>query len=903
MATRQQLEKLLSNPNARKMLNMIADAEDVKHGYNTIFGNERFSDLSAHPNVRKQFKQTDGRVNTTTAAGRYQFLKPTWDGLSRQYSLRDFSPRNQDIAALALMDQNGSLPYVLKGDFQTAVKKSGGTWASLPSSPYAQPKKTWEQLGLKGGGMQKATMNDLHSLFQGGAKAQKVNSTGRQLRQGFASDIPPELRNTAPAPQGKKVAASSNMGSMNDLHSLFVAQKRANYQPFDNTKEARQKREQDALKKQGPTQLWESALLGAADIGVPLVQGAQYVKDKINQGVNAVAGTKLPTNSYEGVTKTYKNINDAHNTVRKANNQGIDIGRIGANMVMTAPLAATGGTLPSGAKIISKAGAEFLGKNTALGGLIGATGIHENNTERLKSMAAGAAGGAIGAAAGQKIGEGVTKVARKTIPSVKAATQVRVDQAIDDQIEIALKQSNVKIGDLSDDIIAGLRKDVGAALKSGKAVNKEAIARKVVFDRLGIRPTQAQLTGNPILWQKQAELAKIQGAGDPLRQKLISDNQMLSGLLDDVALKTGGKADDAYGAASGAIDALRGQQAQNKEFIGAAYDAARKSAGNDIVLDGRGFANDAITRLDQQYAMSSLPPSVRKIIGDIEKNPDAFTLGKSEELIKILNREYKSSLMNGQPSSSTYAIGVVRDALEGRQGEAMQGLLATGGNDAAKGYQFARDAYKFNAQQIEGIPLLQDALKGVEPDKLFQKHFLNGNVNEIQRTVDLLNNVNPQSVADIKGQVIKHISEKAINQNGQFSPAGMKRALDAIGDRRLNTLFTPSEVARIKDIGMAGQYLVTQPAHSYVNNSNTSAALMNFLGGIINKPGIRVFLSPIKDVADSVQVNRALKANITSDAKASSEVVNNMLLSEGDKNLIEQLTKLGLIGGANTTKQ
>lgn len=687
------------------------------------------------------------------------------------------------------------------------------------------------------------------------------------------------------------------------LKVKFVDSKpKSNYQPFDNTKEARQKREQDALKKQGPTQLWESALLGAADIGVPFVQGAQYVKDKINQGVNAVAGTKLPTNSYEGVTKTYKNINDAHNTVRKANNQGVDVGRIGANMVMTAPLAAAGGTLPSGAKLISKAGAEFLGKNAALGGLIGATGIHENNTERLKSMGAGAVGGAIGAAAGQKIGEGVTKVARKTIPSVKAATQVRVNQTIDDQIEIALKQSNVKIGDLSDDIIAGLRKDVGAALKSGKAVNKEAIARKVVFDRLGIKPTQAQLTGSPQLWQKQAELAKIQGAGDPLRQKLVQDNQQLAGLLDDVALKTGGKADDAYGAASGAIDALKGQQAQNKEFIGAAYDAARKSAGNDIVLDGRGFANDAITRLDEQYAMSSLPASVRKIIGDIEKNPDAFTLGKSEELIKILNREYKSSLMNGQPSSSTYAIGVVRDALEGRQGEAMQGLLANGGNDAAQAYQFARDAYKFNAQQIEGIPLLQDAMKGVEPDKLFQKHFLNGNVNDIQRTVYLLNNVNPQSVANIKEQVIKHISEKAINQNGQFSPAGMKRALDAIGDRRLNTLFTPDEVARIKDIGMAGQYLVTQPAHSYVNNSNTSAALMNFLGGIINKPGVRVLLSPLKDVADSVQVNRALKANITSDAKASAEVVNNMLLSEGDKNLIEQLTKLGLIGGANSTQ-
>lgn len=686
------------------------------------------------------------------------------------------------------------------------------------------------------------------------------------------------------------------------LKVKFIDSKpKSNYQPFDNTKEARQKREQEALKKQGPTQLWESALLGAADIGVPFVQGAQYVKDKISQGVNAVAGTKLPTNSYEGVTKTYKNINDAHNTVRKANNQGVDVVRIGANMAMTAPLAA-GGTLKAGVPLASKAGVEFLARNAAVGGLIGATGIHENNTQRLKSMGAGAVGGAIGAAAGQKVGEGVTKVARKTIPSVKASTQVRVNQAIDDQIEIALKQSNIKMSDLSDDVIAGLRKDVAAALKSGKAVNKEAIARKVVLDRVGIRPTKAQLTGDPKLWQKQAELAKIQGAGDPLREKLVQDNVQLAGLLDDVAAKTGGRADDAYGAASSAVDALKGQQAQNKAFYGAAYDNARKAVGNDIVLDGRGFANDAITKLDEQYAMSSLPPGVSKIIKDIEKNPQAFTLGKSEELIKILNREYSSSLQNGQPTSSTYAIGVVRDALENRQSEAMQNLLSTGGNDAAQAYQFARDAYKFNAQQIESIPLLKDAIKGVEPDKLFQKHILNGNVAELQKTVDLLNNINPQSVADIKGQVVKFISDKAVNQNGQFSPAGMKRALDSIGDRRLAAMFTPDEVARLKDIGMAGKYLVTQPAHSYVNNSNTSAALMNFFGGIINKPGVRVLLSPLKDVADSVQVSRAMKANLTGDAKASADVINNVMFSDGDKKMIEQLTKLGVIGGANTTQ-
>ena len=140
-------QQYLNNPNVRKLLDVIASAEGVKHGYNTIFGNERFGNLSAHPNVRKSFKQTDGKTNFTTAAGRYQFLKGTWDGLSRQYGLKDFSPQSQDIGAIGLIMQKGALNDVLKGNYSSAIQKLGGTWASLPSSPYAQPRKSWDQIG------------------------------------------------------------------------------------------------------------------------------------------------------------------------------------------------------------------------------------------------------------------------------------------------------------------------------------------------------------------------------------------------------------------------------------------------------------------------------------------------------------------------------------------------------------------------------------------------------------------------------------------------------------------------------------------------------------------------------------------------------------------------------------
>ncbi|MEG0346725.1 MAG: hypothetical protein RR605_01630, partial [Acinetobacter sp.] len=628
------------------------------------------------------------------------------------------------------------------------------------------------------------------------------------------------------------------------------------YKQFDNTPKARKALEQEQLKKQGPTQFWESGLLGLADIGVPVVQAAEYAADGIRGGINKVFGTNLETDRYEKLTKSYKNTNDNHNTVRKANKQGADVTRAGANMLLTAPIAGLGGTLKSGVPLASKAGVEFLGKNAALGALVGASGVHENNTQRLKSMGAGALGGAIGAGVGQKVGEGVVKVANK-IPT-RATTQ-KISAAIDDQIEIALKQSNVKISDLSDDVVAGLRKEVGAALKSGKAINKEAVARKIIFDRLGIKPTRAQLNGDPILWQKQAELAKIQGAGDPLRQTLINNENQVIGALDDVISKTGGKATDQYGAIKGAADSLLDQNAQNKAFVGAAYDNAMNAPGNDVLINGAGLANDVFTKLDDAALASFLPPDISKKIVQISENPQLFTLKKGEELIKILNTHYRSSLQNGQPTATTHALGIVRQSLQSRQDEALQGLLVNGGNDAAQAYQFARQAHKANTELTQRMPLLQDALKGVEPDKLFQKHILGGNAAQLGETIEVLKNTNPQAVADIKQQTLLWISNKSVNQNGGFSPAGMKKALDSLGDRRLLTMFDANELSHIKDIAKAGDYLVTQPNHAYVNNSNTSAALMNFFGGLINKPGVRVLLSPLKDVADSVKVSRSLK--------------------------------------------
>lgn len=155
MATRAQLEKYLQNPNVRQFLDLIAHTEGTEgNGYRTAFGGGRLSSLSDHPRYSKTFKQKNGKTNKTSAAGRYQFLRGTWDGLARQYGLKDFGPQSQDIAAVALLAQNGALGRILKGDMQGAVRKAGPTWASLPTAPasYSQPTKSWQAVNRFLGG-------------------------------------------------------------------------------------------------------------------------------------------------------------------------------------------------------------------------------------------------------------------------------------------------------------------------------------------------------------------------------------------------------------------------------------------------------------------------------------------------------------------------------------------------------------------------------------------------------------------------------------------------------------------------------------------------------------------------------------------------------------------------------
>lgn len=82
----------------------------------------------------------------STAAGRYQFNRPTW--LDARAALRrkgvhltSFRPEHQDQAAVWLIDHLKALDDVKAGRIVEAMDKCKSRWASLPGAGKGQPER------------------------------------------------------------------------------------------------------------------------------------------------------------------------------------------------------------------------------------------------------------------------------------------------------------------------------------------------------------------------------------------------------------------------------------------------------------------------------------------------------------------------------------------------------------------------------------------------------------------------------------------------------------------------------------------------------------------------------------------------------------------------------------------
>lgn len=85
----------------------------------------------------------------STAAGKYQIIKPTWLACKLALRLPDFSPASQDRACAWLIERRGAMPDLVAGRFAAAVTKIRKEWASLPAAGYGQGERSMEWLAAR----------------------------------------------------------------------------------------------------------------------------------------------------------------------------------------------------------------------------------------------------------------------------------------------------------------------------------------------------------------------------------------------------------------------------------------------------------------------------------------------------------------------------------------------------------------------------------------------------------------------------------------------------------------------------------------------------------------------------------------------------------------------------------
>ena len=582
---------------------------------------------------------------------------------------------------------------------------------------------------------------------------------------------------------------------------------------------------------------FESALFGLADVGRGILEGVAWAGDKVNGAINDTFGTDLEDNALGKMQAEYKVAEKDLEMGRKGSGRGTgtDWVRAGTEVLATAPAFAIGG----GAGVGAKGAAAFAGRQAAIGGTMGAIRHADNAAERKANIGWGAGGAAIGGVVGEKVLAPVVKKGVQAIARRAANKSGNTAKAATKLVDDAIRQSDIAVDEVGRQALIA---DATKMLRRGKQIDATAAIRKQLLQKHNIKGTQAQITRDPMLWATEREAAKHSSA---LNDVHIENHQQLDELMRQLVDDTGAAPVNTHEKMASTFNALKQADDTAQANVSKLYDDARGMTGNDVRLNHLRFIDQTAKELEEQGLGSFIKGDVQDIFKGMFDDPDfVLTHGKSEELVKVLNKRLRTTT----DGNERYAFGIIKDNLQkevDRTIDEMGAMLPNGDIDgglagAADAWQTARGAARQRFEDIENTPALKAAIDGVEPDNAFNKYVLNANAADIVRMVDTLKKTpnGQQNIADIQGATIEHLLEQATkSNNGEFSPHGLNRAINSLGENRMKAIFTPEQIARINDIKKVADILVQQPLGAHVNHSNTANVLIKQLLGIVSLAG------------------------------------------------------------------
>lgn len=523
---------------------------------------------------------------------------------------------------------------------------------------------------------------------------------------------------------------------------------------------------------------------------------------------------------------------------------------------LPAPQDANERVVADASRLVAGAGGTAGLARLAAGGASGATqGVLQQlaaspGKQAISAAAGGGAGGAVREAGGGPaeqfiaalaggVGAGLSAGAMENAASrgVNALRNMITPQSTqlqnaDRQIALVLERQGINWGEVPERIRQSMRQEAASALATGSGLNGDALRRLLVMQRAGVTPTVGQLTQDPGLITREANLAKVAAnSTDPSLQRLpnLQNNNTARLLqqLDDAGAARAQSAADTSRAAIGSLESVASQRGREIDRL---YSAARDSAGRSLPIEGGTFTARASQLLDEAMVGSALPPGVQSTMNRIASGEIPLTVEVAEQL-KTQMGKIQRATSDGQVRM---ALGIVRQALDeapllrGQNPGNLPGPVGNAGQEAIDAFNLARSANRQWMNKVEASPALRAAIDGAEPDQFVSRYILSKQASAGD-VAALRQDLTPETAQSVRDFMVKHLRDAATNSTDditKFSNAAYRKALRDIGDEKLGVFFSQDELRLLKDLGDAAKYMQAQPAGSAVNNSNSGALVM-----------------------------------------------------------------------------
>lgn len=454
-------------------------------------------------------------------------------------------------------------------------------------------------------------------------------------------------------------------------------------------------------------------------------------------------------------------------------------------------------------------------------------------------------GGVFGGAAPSVVKSGVDAARNAVAPLLSRMTPQQMDM----QIERLVTAGGQDYSLLTDATRRGLRAELASALQAGKELDPQAVSRLAAFRDAGLTPTRGMISQDPVQITREQNLAKMaanSGAAElhGLPRMQNENNRALIGRMNDLGAGRG----NAFQAGETAIDSIAARDAAAQSRISDMYTAARAMPGGETPLQRTDLVNGIYDALGRENKLRFLPAEVADMLNDISRG--TIKVGGRDIEVPFDAKAYENlqtmlatASRSAKDGNTKAAIKIARDALEGTPLTAANRQLATTstapvtaadaaflrqGDAAPQAYidalNEARRAHAARMNWQESSRPVAAALDNAQPDNFVKRFVIGGTLNDAQAVA------REAPTAPVRDAILAHLKERALNgqadEVGKFSPSAYRKALEAIGDRKLSLFFSPEEVANLRNVERAGSLMVSQPVGSAVNNSNSGALLL-----------------------------------------------------------------------------